>query len=694
MRRNRARRWISILGISFFSCSLCSCAGKVLSSQTSPALENGGFEDGDLTGWEVFSGTAFDQAVDVASGDNRRLLIEGDYFLNSGMVSSSAKGELHSCPFVLTGNGKIGFKIGGGSDISLCYVALCSSEGKELFCRSNDDFDKDNPSFTMHREIINAVKYVGQTVFIKIVDADGGEGAYGSLMVDDFRLDYQGEEEMASLVKDATSYIEENKDGVGGDYRPTYHYSAPIGWMNDPNGFSLFGDKIHLFYQYNPFSTAWDTMYWGHVTSEDYVVWRDEMVALAPDHSYDRAGCFSGGAIEEGGKHYLLYTGVGETGQQQQCLASSSDGVNYEKSLQNPIIPTSKIPSSGTVNDFRDPAIWKKDGAFYALIGSKMATGGGQLLLYKAAKIQGPYSFVGVPFSSKATGGGILECPDYEEIGDSSVLLASPQYLHDKDAATYQNVHSVTYQIGTLDYVNGTFQNAEGEGVMEELDKGFDFYAASCSKAQDGRIILIAWMNMWGRSSFPSAGEGWTGSMVLPRELTLRDNHLYQSPVKEIEAYRGTSTTLDPFSLESQSKEAPSISGKTMEIQTTLDVSKLGSGRAGLHLFEGRDHWVDVSYNGSTGLLSFSRKQQKIVITGQEDGLTGIRYARVSPVDGKIKLRLFLDRSSLEVFINDGYYTMSGTLFPDKEETGVSFYASDGLARFENVVAYPLEVKQ
>ncbi|MDE6590855.1 MAG: glycoside hydrolase family 32 protein, partial [Oscillospiraceae bacterium] len=114
------------------------------------------------------------------------------------------------------------------------------------------------------------------------------------------------------------------------DHRPAFHLTPTIGWMNDPNGFSVYQGEYHLFYQYNPYSTKWDTMHWGHVKTRDFIHWERLPAALAPDMEYDKNGCFSGSAIElPDGRQLLMYTGVrqvreesgGLRDRQIQCVA-------------------------------------------------------------------------------------------------------------------------------------------------------------------------------------------------------------------------------------------------------------------------------------------------------------------------------------------------------------------------------------
>lgn len=661
------------------------------------AFANAGFELGTLADWEVISGNAFsNDAVEVVSGDNQTWNAIGDFFFYGFRSGLSATGILKSPVFELKGNGQIGFMMGAGRSTNDCYVVLCASAtDEELVYMANYDFDFENPSDIMHRVILDGADYIDQSVYLKLVDSDSLTNGYNYLTLDDFIINYQGQADEVGMANDATRYIANHEGEVVTTYRHDYHLMPPVGWMNDPNGFSFYDGKIHQFYQHNPYSTSWDTMYWGHATSTDFIRWNNEPVALAPDKVYDRNGCFSGSAIEKDGKLYLLYTGVSEDGSQQQALAVTDDGTIFEKLNRNPIISSAQLPQGLSRFDFRDPKIYYKDGFYYAIIGSKLNGAGGQLLLYKSSSLVDDWSYVGVVYASSMTGGGIFECPDFFEISGQDILLSSPQYLKDDDQASYQNVHSVTYQVGNLDYENGAFSNAVSPSYMEELDKGFDFYAAQTMKTTDGRTIMTAWMNMWGRSSFPSAGHGWTGAMVLPRELTLVNNHIYQNPVRELEAYRQNEKQYQNI-LVTNEQTLSGVNGKTVELEFTLDISNVSaSGKAGVSVFKGTTNHTDIYYDKQLGMVVFDRRANGIPLYGSdEDGQNNVRYASVSPVNGEIKLRIFLDKSSVEVFINDGYYTMSGTVFPSENDQEISFFADGGSATIKTLTKYDIIVEK
>ena len=181
----------------------------------------------------------------------------------------------------------------------------------------------------------------------------------------------------------AREYEKKHLAALDADVLPRYHVTGGVGWINDPNGFSLYRGEYHLFFQYNPYSTDWDAMHWGHVKTRDFIRWERLPAALAPDAEYDSYGCFSGSAIElPDGRHLLLYTGVRKEARadgmeeelQTQCVAIG-DGVDYEKYEGNPVITAADLPKGGSARDFRDPKIWREDGRYYAVAGDRCPDG-------------------------------------------------------------------------------------------------------------------------------------------------------------------------------------------------------------------------------------------------------------------------------------------------------------------------------
>ncbi|MBQ3451839.1 MAG: hypothetical protein IJG32_06220, partial [Selenomonadaceae bacterium] len=185
---------------------------------------------------------------------------------------------------------------------------------------------------------------------------------------------------------------------------PKYHVAPPVGWLNDPNGFSYYKGQYHIFYQYHPYSVNWGPMHWGHSTSKDLCHWEHQPIAITPGEFsegkewYDWDGCFSGCGYEFEGKLWLMYTsqrfnrsaegtdiggnasnpsGYNPSGSsgggnvtERQCFAYSEDGINFTKYEKNPVID---IPNDHPIVanvDFRDPKIWDHDGKYYCAIGN------------------------------------------------------------------------------------------------------------------------------------------------------------------------------------------------------------------------------------------------------------------------------------------------------------------------------------
>ena len=195
----------------------------------------------------------------------------------------------------------------------------------------------------------------------------------------------------SQTLREARKYEETYDKRIALEDRPGFHLSTRVGWLNDPNGFSFYEGKYHLFYQYHPYDPYWGPMHWGHAVSEDLLHWEYLPAALAPDMSYDRDGCFSGSAVSlPDGRQLLMYTGVkripleegGFRDEQTQCLAVG-DGLDYEKYEKNPVLDVENIPEGCSKADFRDPKMWvNEDGTYSCVVANRAADGSGQLLLY------------------------------------------------------------------------------------------------------------------------------------------------------------------------------------------------------------------------------------------------------------------------------------------------------------------------
>lgn len=655
-------------------------------------INNGGFERGNINNWSTF-GNAFTEEcisfkVKDENGNNYNSV--GDFFFYGGILKNKpATGFMISEPFYLKGNGIIGFMIGAGKDVNKVFVALTDKTGEIIYAkRGNDEFSEGSTGDALHRVIIDGSDYIDQVVRIKIIDNDDGTGDFNYINVDDFIINYQGKEGNVGKVAEANNYIDENKDKVQSKYRMTYHLMPEIGWANDPNGFGYFNGKVHQFYQYNPYSSSWGTMHWGHATSTDFVKWDYSPVALAPDKEYDKGfGCFSGSSFVKDNEFYLFYTGVNEQGLQQQCVAKSTDGVVFKKLDINPIISSNDIPKFVSATDFRDPFVFQYGDYFYCLVGTR-TNGYGQLVLFKSSNLE-KWDYVGQVFNNSNPNeknyyalDGVYECPTFAVIDGKQVLMCSPQNLK-QEGNKYENIHSVVYMVGKFDFNTGRFHFDK----MHEVDSGFDFYAAQLMTAPNGKVYMTAWMEMWDRT-YPTQGYGWCGSMILPREVNIENNKLIQKPVKEIENYRINQVIANDINLYDEFKSIEGINGDTIEL--SFEIGEGNADKCGVKVFKGDLNETLIYYDANKKEVVIDRSNSGVRINGKESN-TKTRSVSVNKED-KISIRIFLDKVSCEIFINDGKEVLSAKVYPSDDSTGIEFFSIGSSQTFKNINKYDIKV--
>ena len=463
-------------------------------------------------------------------------------------------------------------------------------------------------------------------------------------------------------LKKADSYIEKNM--VPKDRKPAFHVTAPVGWINDPNGFSEYRNKYHLFYQHHPYSDAWGPMHWGHCTSCDFIKWEDLPEALAPDESFDKNGCFSGSALETNEGHALVYTGVIEKDEngkksvfQNQCLAFGN-GENYIKYDGNPVIDGNQLPESFSREDFRDPKIWFDDGSYYLVAGNRKGDGLGQVVLFRSPDLKS-WQYVTVLAENDGTYGTMWECPDFFELGDQHVLIVSPQDMR-AVGNKYYNGNHVLYFLGQYNKTNCQFDYSEG--VM--LDFGADFYAAQTLSTNDGRRIMIAWMQSWDINIKP-AEQRWNGMMTVPRELSLINGHLYQRPVRELENY-----LVNPIHYQnteiSGEVSLPGIKGRVLDLSAEVlsgDFKKLS-----IHIAHNEEYTTCFTYTPEEQSIEFDR-----TYSGMRRDVVSQRKMKIDNPQSTLKLRIILDKYSAELFVNDGYQTFSATFYTPLEADEIVF---------------------
>lgn len=425
--------------------------------------------------------------------------------------------------------------------------------------------------------------------------------------------------------------------------RPVFHITGGTGWINDPNGLVVFRNRYHVFYQYYPHATVWGPMHWGHMVSDDLAHWERLPIALSPGGEGDKDGCFSGSAVVWQDKLWLMYTGFTENGgdeevRQVQCLASSADGVNFEK--HGVVIGSDKLPDGYAPCDFRDPKIWRHDGAFWCVVAARLSAGRGRILLYRSVNLF-DWTFVGDLFGEDCKG-IMTECPDYME--EAGLLTVCEQY-QPREGKCHLNIHTSRWYCGKINYEDGKFV-CSAEGIV---DYGFDFYAP---QTFCGAPVMIGWMNMWDRN-IPSERYGFAGMLTVPRRVEARGGEMLQYPVVSAEKEYETEVKerlCDTFKVGVVTVTAENLS------ELNLKLRKKGDAFAELRL---DGEWI------------FDRSRSGEKISGEEkdeDSLNGIR--RMPFNGGKIcELVIVSDEFSLEIFA-DGK-ALSATVYPEADADGL-----------------------
>ncbi len=480
------------------------------------------------------------------------------------------------------------------------------------------------------------------------------------------------------LLAKANAFIEEHYNEVDKSSYPHFHLAARYGWINDPNGFCYALGKYHIFYQFYPYDAKWGPMHWGHATSTDLIHWKHEEVALAPSEDYDRDGCFSGSAIEHDGKLYLIYTGhkvLVEAGDNSICrevqaLAVSTDGVHFEK------LGVVIEPEDENIRNFRDPKVWRDDadGLFHVVFGATNLQHAGEIRHYTSSDLF-HWNLISV-VKEMEDNAFMYECPDFFELPATDAegkagkwVLATSPMGQAPVGYTRQNPSVNSWQSGSFDGKVFT-----PESNLYEVDRGHDFYATQSTATPDGRRVLLAWMNMW-KLPFLNYPDHWCGALTLPREISYKDGHLYQKPVREAASLRTKEYAMSA---------ADSTLKSTFKVVTTNAATEI-SFKVTPQENDAEQYGIAI---GNSIRLFFDRQTKTLTLFRLDLNATSYRALPLA-WDQEHELQIFIDNSSIEVFIDGGHDTMTSNFFG--KDHSVSLYATNGQAAFKETRVYDLE---
>ncbi|MBD5807031.1 glycoside hydrolase family 32 protein [Limosilactobacillus walteri] len=459
-------------------------------------------------------------------------------------------------------------------------------------------------------------------------------------------------------------------------YREHYHIQTPGGWLNDPNGLCFFKGYYHVFYQYHPYSAEWGPMHWGHVRSKDLVHWENLPVALVPGDSEDAGGCFSGSAIVKDNRLYLIYTGhhYYDDGDQNhfwenQNVAYSDDGIHFTKYDHNPIIEAPKDNSQ----DFRDPKVWQHGDHYYLVLGSReQQNNRARILLYQSSDLL-HWEYRGAIAKAKdiKLEGSMWECPDFFRINGQDVLTCSPMGIKPQ-RHRFLNLNQSAAFVGHFDYDNAHFTHND----LHLLDDGHNFYAPQSFLTPDGRRIQFGWFSSFDKS-MPEQADGWAGALTLPRELILHHNQVGAIPAQETKLLR-TREVLNTTASIHESQQFAVPDPQHVEWNLTFNLPDYGS----------RVSWELA--NSTHSLIVFSYDQASGEITVRQHNQATDRYASIGQVT-QLQVRIFVDTSSVEIFVNDGAATFTERYYNNHQTIITKVDANKPIATA--IKAYHLDTK-
>lgn len=450
-------------------------------------------------------------------------------------------------------------------------------------------------------------------------------------------------------------------------YRQNYHIQPKTGLLNDPNGFSFFNGRYHLFYQWFPMGPVHGVKYWYHLTSVDLVHWQDEGVGLAPDTEFDSHGVFSGSALAVDDKLFMMYTGNVRDEHWQRVPYQMTAVMDQAGIIEKNDCPVISGAPSGYTDHFRDPKVWQEQDQYYAIIGAQRADQTGACLVYQSTDLL-DWVCLGELETKLPRFGYMWECPDYFVLDDEGFLIFSPQGLV-PDGDCYQNIYQTGYLAGEpVDWQKRELQH----GAFQELDAGFDFYAAQTMLAPDGRRLMIGWMGL-PEISYPSDYDQWAHCLTIPRELMQVNGALLQTPIKELETLRSSAECFD--TLVTGIHKLPQT-GSCYELE--LDIEAVSADRFGIQLRSD-----ETGTLGTRLLMDLTAK--KMILDRSAAGVSFAEaYGTVRKIDytqQKAHLRIFVDVSSIEIFVNNGEATFTTRIFTQIKQENIFLFSEGGATK-------------
>ena len=500
-------------------------------------------------------------------------------------------------------------------------------------------------------------------------------------------------------------------------YRPSYHHTPSYGWMNDPNGMFYKDGIYHLCYQYNPYGSKWGNMHWGHAISRDLIHWKEVEPTIARD---PMGHIFSGSAVidKDGTANYgkdaivALYTSASDKNGQIQCMAYSTDGgYTFHKYSGNPVL----TPFDG-LKDFRDPKVFwyaplKK---WYMIVSADK-----EMRFYSSPDLK-KWTYVSAFGRGYGAQPNQFECPDFFQLPvDGNPNKKKWVMIVNINPGCLFGGSATEYFIGDFD--GKSFVCDSKPSVAKFLDYGKDHYATVTFSGVQDRVLGIAWMSNWQYANVTPIRQ-YRGANTLPREFKLftgKDGQTYMSSnvVPEVAGLRKTFKRL-PDLVITQGKDSKNLSSsKENAFEMEMDVTPSDAAKTGFILYNEKGEKVDIYFDMKAGRLVMDRTESGRTKFGEKAEahkiekefdlhehreikepfrkLNSVNYkndfalgtwAPLSLCDSKTyHLDVFVDKCSIEIFVNGGRIAMTNLVFPTQPYTSVKFYSDGNKATYRNI---------
>ena len=499
-------------------------------------------------------------------------------------------------------------------------------------------------------------------------------------------IEIQGVPETALCWKElklSGSFDMANKES----FRPVYHHTPAYGWMNDPNGMFYKDGLYHLYFQYNPYGSVWGNMHWGHSTSTDLMHWKFEGCAIVPD---TWGAIFSGSCVVDHentagfGKEAVVafYTSAKSTPwgdiQMQSMAYSLDNGKTFTKYEGNPILTSSE-------RDFRDPKVfWYVPGKHWVMI---LAVGQ-HMEIYSSVNLK-EWKKESEFGAMQGAHGGVWECPDLVEIPVEGTREKKWVLICNLNPGGPFGGSAAQYFVGSFD--GKKFVN-ESPTQTKWMDWGKDNYATvTWNNAPDGRCIALGWMSNWQYANNVPTRQ-YRSANTLARDLTLyregQEVYLKSTPSVEVKKARGKKVSIPSFKVSEKHEIVNLFEEKQGAYEVEIVIQNAGASKIAFCLLNDKGEKVSMYYDLNRKQFVMDRSE-----SGTVDFSKDFPAVTVAPVnvDKELTLRLFVDRSSIEAFGEDGKFVMTNLVFPSQPYVKMCFEADKNGYAVKSLNVYKLQ---